>query len=76
VLAHQFKPSEGRRAQVGWRFQQLDAAKEWGLTPMQFDALGAQEQGEMVGFIWASRTVEAYHYETAKQAAERKSPRR
>jgi len=51
------------------RYLELEAAKEWGLTPWQFDSLEVMERAEMMAFMWVHRLVENYHYEKGQQVA-------
>ena len=41
----------------------LRTAKAWGLTPSQFDALDADDQGEMIASETVFGLIESYHME-------------
>jgi len=69
VAAWTQKPSTYVLPTPNERYLELETAKEWGLTPGQWDALDSIEKAEMMGFLWASRRVEAYHYDKAMNAA-------
>ena len=51
----------------------MEVAKDWGLTPWQYDRLENDEKAEMMAFSWVHRLVENYHYEKAEFAAKNKS---
>lgn len=69
VASWQQKPSTYVLPTPSWRYLELETAKEWGLPPGQWDALENMEKAEMMGFLWASRRVESYHYDKAMKAA-------
>lgn len=47
---------------------ELDIAKEWGLTPWQYDSLDSTEKAEMMAYTWVSRLTESYHFEKSTKS--------
>ena len=66
------KHKEWESPAVEWRYLELDAAQGWGMTPWEFDARPNGEKAEMLAFVQVKRTLEAWEYEQAEKAAERR----
>jgi hypothetical protein len=71
IEGHRFK-NTAAKVTVPWRFRELQAAQEWGLTPSQFDRSEADDRGEMIAFGWVKNTIESYQYEMAEERAKSK----
>jgi len=71
IEGHRFKET-GAKVTAPWRFRELQAAHDWGMTPSQFDRLDADERGEMIAFGWVRNSIEAYQYEKAEEKTKSK----
>lgn len=51
------------------RFEEVQVAKEWGLTPFEFDRLPVQERATMIAFERSASTLRAVATEQAERDA-------
>lgn len=53
------------------RFEAVETAHEWGLTPAQFDALPEEERAEMIAYCRAVNRMAAFERQEAERQIRR-----
>ena len=60
-------PKPGKKApKFCWRYMQLEVAKEWGLTPSQWDNVDIDGRAEMLAFNHVQNLHKVFLHEESK----------